>query len=119
MSKIFSLVFKNRHKNINYYPVIDCAISNKVLRDSLVNLIESIGFKVYSNERLRKRKNKVNASYYFQINGVKAIEKWMKEVGFTSYNQLTKYWLWKKQGFVPSKTNINYRLEVLKISLIK
>ena len=109
----FSLVFKNRHKNINYYPVIDHQTSNKTLHNSIVQLLSDLGFSVHSGERLMKRKDKFHMSYYLQINGVKALERWMKEIGFTSNNQLTKLQVWRKFGFLPAGTNINDRIDML------
>ncbi|MBW2994848.1 hypothetical protein KY312_00710 [Candidatus Woesearchaeota archaeon] len=111
----FSLVFKNRHKNINYYPVIDHQTSNGILNSSLVDLLRLMGFKVYSNKRLKKRGNTAYQSYYFQINGIRAFNKWMKEIGFTNYNQLTKIKIWQKFGFLPPNTNINDRLAMLSL----
>jgi len=37
----------------------------------------------------------------------------MNEIGFTSYNQLTKYQVWKKQGYLNSGTNINDQINIL------
>jgi nickel-dependent lactate racemase len=72
-----------------------------------------MGFNFYSSYRLKRRGDKWHPSYYFQINGVKAVEKWMKEIGFTSHNQLTKWKVWKKFGFLPPYTNINERIALL------
>lgn len=115
----FSLVFKNRHKDINYYPVIDFQTSNKNLRDSILILLNEMGFKAYSNNRMQRRYDKVHASYYFQINGIKAFRKWVKEIGFTNHNQVTKIKVWNKFGFLPPKTNINDRLQMLKEKIKK
>ena len=108
-----SLVFKNRHKNINYYPVIDYQTCNKELQSSLIRILQSMGFKVYFNSRMKKRKNRYYLSHYFQINGLEAFNKWNSEIGFTSYNQLTKIKVWKKFGFLPSNTTIKDRLDFL------
>ncbi len=109
----FSLVFKNRHKNINYYPVIDHHTPNKKLSKSIVDLLLNLGFNIHSGERLMKREDKFHKSCYFQINGVKALEKWMREIGFTSNNQLTKLKVWRKFGFLPPGTNIKDRINML------
>ena len=110
----FSLVFKNRHKKINYYPVIDYGTPNKTLRDSIVTILEELGFQVHCGDRIQVRKGKRHSNSYFQINGTKALEKWMKEIGFTNFNQLTKYWVWQRQGHLPPKTNVNDRIKILK-----
>jgi len=113
----FSLVFKNRHKDINYYPVIDFATSNKLIRDSIVDLLKSLGFSPYVNDRIGIRNNKHHKSYYFQINGIKAFEDWMRKIGFTNNNQLTKIEVWRKFGHLPPKTTIQDRIAFLKGSI--
>lgn len=109
----FSLVFKNRHKDINYYPVIDHHTPNKKLSDSIIDLLSDLGIKVHSGRRLMRRSDKYHKSNYIQINGVERLEKWIKEIGFTSNNQLTKLEVWKKFGFLPPGTNIRDRIDML------
>lgn len=109
----FSLVFKNRHKNINYYPVINYESPNENIHVFCKHTLESLGFNLYSNNRNRFRNNKKLHSFYFQINGVIAFRKWMDEIGFTNDNQLTKIKVWEKYGFLPAKTNINDRIAIL------
>lgn len=109
----FSLVFKNRHKNINYYPVIDHQTPNKRLSNSIIDLLLDLGINVHSGSRLMRRHDKLHQSNYIQINGVKRLEKWMEEVGFTSNNQLTKLKVWRKFGFLPPGTNIKDRIDIL------
>ncbi|TKJ17617.1 hypothetical protein CEE44_03735 [Candidatus Woesearchaeota archaeon B3_Woes] len=109
----FSLVFKNRHKKFNYYPVIDHQTSNKKVNDSIIKLLLDMGFKVHHGERMKKRRDKAYQSYYFQINGKKGLKKWMDEIGFTNSNQLTKLEVWKKFGHLPPKTNIKDRIAIL------
>jgi hypothetical protein len=63
---------------------------------------------------MQRRYDKVHASYYFQINGIKALKKWMKKIGFTNPNQVTKIKVWNKFGFLPPKTNIQDRMRMLR-----
>jgi hypothetical protein len=109
----FSLVFKNRHKDINYYPVIDHNTSNNILSRSIIHMLSDMGINVHSGSRIVKRYDKSHKSYYIQINGIKRLKKWMDKIGFTSYNQLTKLEVWKNFGFLPPGTNITDRLNIL------
>jgi len=110
----FSLAFKARHKNINYYPVIDHQTSDEVLHNSVKKMLRELNFKFYSNFRFQERKGKIHKGYYIQINGVSMLNKWMSEIGFNSPVQLTKYLLWKKQGFVPPGTSLSMRENLLR-----
>lgn len=105
----FSLVFKNEGK----YPVIDFHTKSKALFVSILKIIKDLEFGVYKNSRLQKKLGKIHRIFYIQINGKRNLEKWMRDVGFSSSNQLTKYQIWKKYGFLSSKTNINDREEIL------
>ena len=110
----FSLAFKARHKNINYYPVIDHQTSDEVLHNSVKKMLRELNFKFYSNFRFQERKGKIHKGYYIQINGVSMLNKWMSEIGFNSPVQLTKYLLWKKQGFVPPGTSLSMCEDLLR-----
>ena len=48
--------------------------------------------------------------YYLQISGRDQLNKWLKEIGFYSFNHITRYKLWKKLGRFPPGLNINDRL---------
>src|SRR3989344_2008094 len=110
-----SLVFKSRHKDINYYPVIDCSMKSKFLVLGVIELLKKMGYSFHSGSKKSMRYSKIqpHSLYYFQINGVKNLEKWMKEIGFSSPNQLTKLDVWKKYGFLPPKTTIVDRIKMI------
>lgn len=110
----FSLTFKKRHKDENYYPVIDCQTADEVLYNATKEILIELGFRFYCNSRICKRGEKRHKNYYLQLNGTTELKKWMDNIGFDSPVQKTKYLLWKKQGFVPPYTSLKERLSALK-----
>ena len=48
-----------------------------------------------------------------QVSGVKMLEKWVEEIGFSNKSHLTRYEIFKKVGFVPSNTSYEQRLRIL------
>ena len=106
----FSLVFRKKGK----YPVIIHDCYSKVLHESLKLLLKDLDIPFYSFFRLRKQNNKVNESYALFIYGRRKLAKWMSKVGFSSYNTLTRYQVWKETGSLRPKTDINDRIKILK-----
>jgi hypothetical protein len=76
-------------------------------------LLRSLGFRIVGNYRKNMRYDVGYDSYYIQISGRDQLQKWMREVGFTSFNHLTRYQLWKKLGHFPPGLNINERYSLL------
>ncbi|MBT3836198.1 hypothetical protein HOD05_05435 [Candidatus Woesearchaeota archaeon] len=107
----FSLVFKKGGK----YPVISHATNSKTLHDSLKELLIEMDFNIFSATYNRIRIDKPFVSHQIEINGKKNLSKWIEEVGYSSYNSITRYRVWKEYGYLPKGTNINDRLELLKV----
>ena len=49
----------------------------------------------------------------------KNLELWMNHIGFSSYNTLTRYFVWRETGILPKNTDINDRIKILKERGIK
>jgi len=72
-------------------------------------------FKVFSATYNRARESKPFVSHQIEINGKKMLSKWMEEVRYSSYNSITRYLVWQEYGCLPKGTDINDRLELLKV----
>ncbi len=81
----FSLTFKKRVTKA-YYPVIFYQTSCRSLYTTTRTLLNKLGFTVTGNYRKNRRFEIVHDAYYLQISGRKQLDKWMKEVGFSSFN---------------------------------
>ncbi|MFH0978922.1 MAG: hypothetical protein V1837_06510 [Candidatus Woesearchaeota archaeon] len=109
----FSVVFKNRHKLINYYPVVDYQTCNQELWDFVTSTLKILGFPVHRGQRIQQRNKSQLSSYYMQLNGVKTLSLWLSTIGFMNPNHLSRIELWKKIGHVPPGTTIQDRLLML------
>ncbi len=109
----FSLTFKKRQKK-HHYPVIYFQTNSESLHRDTKELLLSLGFNVTGGYRISKRYAFSYDSYYIQISGRYQLEKWIKEIGFTSFNHLTRYDVWKMLGYLPVGTDIIERRNILK-----
>jgi hypothetical protein len=57
--------------------------------------------------------NRSAESLVVRLNGILMLEKWMNEIGSRNAKHLTKYLVWKKEGFCPSNTTLEVRLRTL------
>ncbi len=111
----FCLTFKKRYRQKHYYPTISFGTQSKNLQQSIIKLLEELGFTFcfltdYPNNRNGK-KLFINTIY---LNGLQNLKLWFKEIGFNSSKHLTKYKVWKKFGFCPPNINIIERRKILK-----
>lgn len=74
-------------------------------------------FNIYSQIKLKKagfRNNRnCNNAYLLQIRRINEIKKWFEIIGSSNPRHLTRYFVWKKFGFLPPYTNINERKDML------
>lgn len=111
----FCLTFKKRYREKHYYPVISFSTQSKNLQKSVLKILKELRFKTcHISEYPTYRKGKRNLINEINLNGLDNLNLWMKEVGFNSTKHITKYKIWKKYGFCPSKTNILERQKILK-----
>lgn len=111
----FSLVFKKRYRDKHYYPVINFSTQSKKLQKDVIEILKELGFSPYFiSDYKRYRNGKRLFINMIGLNGKNNMNLWMKEIGFNSTKHLTKYQVWKKFGFCPSKTNILERQKILK-----
>src|SRR3989338_1942858 len=115
----FSLRFSNKTTNGKYsYPVISYGTSNTNLAKSINSMLLRYGFKTYSRFAFRTWRNNIPlVSNCIYLNGVKNLEKWMKEIGFSSPKHLTKYSIWRKFNHCPPNTTLKDRENILKGNL--
>ena len=115
----FSLRFSKKTTDGRYaYPAISYGTSNTNLAKSINSMLLTFGFKTYSRFGFRTWRNNTHLiSNYIYLNGSKNLEKWMKEIGFSSPKHLTKYQIWKGFNHCPPNTTLNDRKAILKGNL--
>ncbi len=111
----FSLVFKRRYRNKHYYPVISFSTQSKNLQKEVIDILTEMRFNPrHISEYPTFRNGKQLFINQINLNGLDNLNQWMKKIGFNSTKHMTKYQIWKKHGFCPSKTNILERQKILK-----
>ncbi len=108
-----SVVFKGGRGTQRYYPTIDFQMKSKTLIGDLSSMLKSLGFSFHFGSRLKKRYEKAHFSHYIQINGIRYFKMWEEMIGFSSQNHLTRIQVWKKLGYLPPRTTILDRIELL------
>lgn len=98
------------------HPEIQLGSSSLELLKQAKLLLDQLG--IESNISLRgkegvKNNRKVHNSYGLRIRKTPDIQKWFKVVGSSNPRHQTRHNVWKKWGFLPPRTNISQRKEIL------
>jgi hypothetical protein len=106
--------FKRTH---HYYPRIAMAsVSRDLIYLDIRFLLESIDFSCRIHEDKPRGKIK-RATYVLVLKGSQQFERWMVEIGSSNPVHLTKYKVWKKFEFCPTKTTLAQRVAMLSSEL--
>lgn len=85
----FGVTFKPR-KRTRPYPVLDYQTYDKILRDSIYELLIELNFNCVIGSRIRLRKDTLCKSYYIQISGRYMLKNWVTIIGFSNPKHLRK-----------------------------
>lgn len=102
-----SLYF-TRVNNVPTYPRIEMKTKSPRLAYQLKEILSERGFIVH---RRTCRPENVFGIY---LSGKKMCEKWVREIGFSSMKNKTKYELWKRLGFYIPWSSLTYRRKCLR-----
>jgi hypothetical protein len=107
--------------NSKYHSKIRLRISSisKTLIDQLFILCKKHGFRCVKRTLKRGFAYHRNCSdaHILEINEIKSIHRWFKELSPSNPKHTTKYLIWKKFGFCPPCTTIQQRKDILKNKL--
>jgi len=100
-------------KTYHYYPrILLTSISKDLIVTDIKQILETIGLRYNTREILPRRKNE-HKSYVATVAGAAQIKLWMKEVGSFNPVHVSKYNVWEKFGFCPTKTTLDQRRAML------
>jgi hypothetical protein len=102
-----SLIFSKKTYQRSQYPTIEIKTVSHHLGRSVKDLLVAIGF--------RAALNRSAESWVVRLNGLTMLEMWMNKIGSRNVKHLTKYLVWKKDGFCPPETTTPMRLKLLGI----
>jgi len=106
--------FKRTH---HYYPRIAMAsVSRDLIYLDIKFLLESINFRCRIHDDKPRGKTK-RTTYVLVLKGSQQFERWMLEIGSSNPVHLTKYQVWKKFEFCPTRTTLAQRLAMLSSEL--
>ena len=111
------LVFKIRKDTKfkeHHYPLIAGQFASRTLTEQLKELLNKLGIHSHLEKGTRKLNNKLFRHYRVVVVGKKNLEKWVSIVGFNNPKHYTKYLVWKKFGFCPTRTTLEERRKLLK-----
>ncbi|MBN2142360.1 hypothetical protein JW711_03440 [Candidatus Woesearchaeota archaeon] len=101
--------FKRTH---NHYPrIILISVSEELVRQ-LYQVLTRLGFKCHL--RIEKPKSTLAHTYRIFLKGPHNLELWTSLIGFNNPVQSSRYLIWKKLGFCPTKITLLQRQKLLK-----
>lgn len=101
------LKFYRKNKQLPYYPQLRLVTSSRELKNQVVKSL--IKLDLYPSVYINKDRN-----YEFNICGKDKLYRWMNMIGSKNPRTYTKYEIWTKFGFLPSKTKLSDRVKILK-----
>ena len=103
------LKFSKQNTNKNYYPRIEFSFRESPLARKIGELIKKSGFSYNT-----WKDNRFNGQLYYQISGKDNLNLWFQLIKPNNPVHITKYVLWKRDGFCLPKTSLAERLDRIK-----
>lgn len=103
-------IYFSKSKKIKYpsYPRIEITTSSKQLALQITQILKQKAFKIQTRTRTTDK------TIRLYLSGQAMLEKWNKEIGFSSMKKYSKYLVWKKLGFYIPKTSYKARISLLR-----
>ncbi|MFA5333820.1 MAG: LAGLIDADG family homing endonuclease [Candidatus Nanoarchaeia archaeon] len=100
----------------NYHPELCITSCSIKLLKQVKEMLDFLNIDSYISKKHNngiKNNRNVNDSYILRVRKIKEIKKWFKIIGTSNPKHKTKYLIWKKFKYLPTKTTLNERLKVL------
>ncbi len=108
-----STLWKRTH---NYHPEFRITSCSKKLLEQIKYLLDELKIEskvVQKSEKKYQLNRNRSPLYALNIRKIKEIEKWFKIIGTSNPRHQTRYQVWKKLGYLPPRTTIHQRFEIL------
>lgn len=99
-------------KTYHYYPRITLTNTDKKLIKQVKNILDNLEIEFYSRETQNNKDKQKNKAYVTTAGESRLID-FMDKIGFKNSVKLTRYKVWKKYGFCPTKTSLKERYKML------
>ncbi len=103
-------------RTYHHHPEFQIGSCSRRLLEQIKELLDKFGIesKVVVRAQAGRRNNRnVNDFYGLRIRKVAYIEKWFNIIGSSNPRHQTRHGVWKKFGFLPPRTNIIQRKDIL------
>ncbi|MDD4352932.1 MAG: LAGLIDADG family homing endonuclease [Candidatus Nanoarchaeia archaeon] len=100
----------------HYHPELCITSCSAILLFQIKEMLDFLGIdsKVAKRNNFQIKNNRNNKeAYILRVRKLKEIKKWFKIIGTNNPKHKTKYEVWKKLGYLPTKTTLNERIELL------
>lgn len=104
-------LFKRTH---NYYPLIAFSTVSEPLFKDVKIVLKKIGLNHFGSYNSKPRKKNEAEKYTIRFYGQENVKLFFKKVNPKNPVKVSRFLLWKKMGFCPSKTTYSQRLKMLK-----
>lgn len=100
------------NKHHNHYPTLKIVTISKDLTEGVIKILHELGIIFNYHCRDSKMPNESRV-YTITISGIDGLDRWMELVGMKNPVKLTRYLVWRKFGFCPTKTSLSQREDIL------
>jgi ATP-dependent Lon protease len=114
-NKNYSIKDKNKRKH--NCPRIKLGLTSKEVIKEVYTMLKELGFNPYLKPPYKGKRDK-NPVHSIMLQRIKDIEKFICEIGFNSSKHITKWEVYKKEGYCPPYTTIKQRYQILGIQKI-
>jgi intein/homing endonuclease len=107
---------KKWKRTYHYHPEFQIGSCSKKLLEQIKELLDKFGIESKISIRAKKgfkNNRNINDHYGLRIRKQEQINKWFKIIGSNNPRHQTRYTVWKNYGFLPPRTNINQRKDIL------
>lgn len=100
------------NKHYNNYPTIKIVTISRDLAEGVIKILHELDILFNYHSRDSKKSNE-NRNYIITISGIDGFDKWMNLIGMKNPVKLTRYLVWRKFGFCPTKISLSQREDIL------
>ncbi|MEK6873451.1 MAG: hypothetical protein AABW91_01285 [Nanoarchaeota archaeon] len=112
----FTLIFTKAHKNKNHYPRISANFKSRNLVKDLEKALRSMNFTLNTTYDFKQEDKKRKKSWIInsiKLDGPHNLDRWLKLINFSNIRIISRYEVWKKNGYLKPNTTLPERLEEL------
>ncbi len=103
-------------RKYHYIPIIEISSCSQNLLQQMKEILTTFGIEsliILKSKAGRKFNRNRHDSFSLKIRKIDHVKKWFSIIGSSNSRHQTRYAVWKKFGFLPPRTNINQRKQIL------